>query len=365
MTIPTSVYSGEEITIEENTRNEFQETLRIELPEPNELQRRLSETDLISEPPSPIFKKSTDYLSSPDDKGDEFESRGTSPSDLGDIPLRMKTIEDVENAGCSVGCLQAKQAFWTISTGIFDFFGGIGNPIKSSMVTISTLSNYSNDLRKIMGISTTIVSAGTLTFNMLAKLGYKRATDAQKELKDIEEKIELILQKYNQEIPKSLEKAKLDDDILFEQCFIIEDLAPYLSGVKFKMSPTNLTTPKSKNAKKGLHVDKLKLEKLKKRYSELTELSEFEKSYFSASNFFLRNIHSTADITAILCNASNLVMIPLSTIPVWDPVTTTALGIVTVCLEGGSILAAQMARQSESTNQSVVSLENDLEEFNI
>lgn len=356
MMIPTTVFSTDEIMIGENTiRKTTQDEIIIDLSTPNNLIN-----DLISEAHSPIFRTS-----------EEFSSKQTSPSndkDLGGIPLRIKTLEDVENAGCSVQCLQATRGFWTISTGIFDFFGGIGNPTKAALVTISTLGNYSNEVRKIMGITTTLVSAGTLTFNMLARLGYKRATEAQKELGEIEQKIEAILDKYNKKTPKSLEKATLGEDALFEKYHITEGFSPESpTGIKLKMSPNKLPLNKNarKKAKKELEVDKLKLEKLQKRYSELTELSEYEKSYFSFSNCFLRNIHSTAGIVEILCNIGNLVMIPLSTIPVWDPVTATALGIVTVCIEGGSIFSSQMARQSELINQSVVDLESDLEEFNV
>lgn len=285
--------------------------------------------EIKEESPSPVFKNSPSELQI-DDSNNVFLDNSYSSTRQNTIPLRIETIEDVENAGYCIGCLEATRGFWTVSTGIFDFLGGIGNPTKSALVAMSNLGDYSPDVRRWMGVTTILVSASTLTCNMLAQFGYGRATNAQRELKEIEGKIKKILKKYDNSSPQS----------------------PTL--LKIKNSSKKIST-----------LDQKKIDILEKRYSELTDLSGCEKSYFSFSNCFLRNIHSTAGVMEVLLNIGNFVMVPLSTIPSWDPTTTTVLSILTVCIEGGSIFAAQMKRQSESTNRSIIELEKDLEEYQV
>lgn len=243
----------------------------------------------------------------------------------GEIRIILEDEKDIKNASCGICCLKTSRSFWSIATSWFGFGEGITSACQTSLVTLMTLGDSSPKLKKWLGAAATIVSASNIAFGKLTDSGYKNAIKNQKELQSIEKRITEILNA-NQE--------------------------PTMS-VKFKGNRLNLSA-----------TIQQEYDGLLERYQDLTKLTSCENCYFSCSNYFLRGVHTVSKNLELLCKVGNLIMIPLSSIPVWEPTTATNLGIAVICLEGGTILFKEIAKQSRATNKSMRNLKKDLGTYN-
>lgn len=248
------------------------------------------------------------------------ESSFTDEDESPYIPVKLNTLSDVENIGCEVCCLTTSRKFWTFMTGPFSFLGGVANSVKTALSTTAVVV-ADGTIKKWLGVAATIASVSSFTCNVFASYGTKRAITSQHELAEIEEKSNLIIEKY----------------------------MPTAPLLKYGHAHHQIT-----------QADQEKLRELKSRYKNLTALSSCEKSCFSYSNCILRNTQSTAEITAHLLDAFNIVLVPLATIPGWHNDTLVALNITILCVEGVNIVVKEIIKRAQLTNTSMIKLEKAL-----
>lgn len=239
------------------------------------------------------------------------------------IPVRLNTVSDVENIGCEVCCLTTSRKFWTFMTGPTSFLGGVANSAKTALSTAAAVVRDPTT-KRWLGAAATITSVSSLTLNLIASYGVRRATTAQHELAEVEEKSRLIIEKYIQ----------------------TTSTTPLF---KYGQSDRQFSTP-----------DKEKLSELRAQYKNLTELSGCEKSCFSYSNCLLRNTQSIAEIAAIFLDTVNIVLVPLTTIPFWDESTLAYLDIAILCTEGVNVVVKEIVKRSQLTNSSMEKFEKTL-----
>lgn len=281
-----------------------------------------TEMDDISSTSDQSVSNQTEQIAEPSNTRPVFITEPSFDAENDDhyIPVRLNTLYDVEHIGCEVCCLTTSRKFWTFMTGPLSFLGGVANSVKTALSTTAVVVS-DNTVKKWLGVGATIASVSSFTCNVLASYGTRRATTSQRELGEIEEKSNLIIEKYMPTAP----------------------LLKY-SHANHQMTKT----------------DQEKLKALEKRYKNLTELSDCEKSCFSYSNCILRNTQSTAEIAAHLLDALNIIMVPLATIPVWHNDTLVALNISILCVEGINIVVKEIIKRAQLTNNSMIKLEKAL-----
>ncbi|WP_032112389.1 hypothetical protein [Candidatus Paracaedibacter symbiosus] len=238
--------------------------------------------------------------------------------------LPINNMDDVENAGCGICCLRTGRSLGSITAGVSGFTKGIGSACRTGLVSLSTLGEYSPEAKKWLGITSTIVSVITIISGQLADIASDWAVENQKALKQIEERIaEIIAQSQT------------------------ASASPNLKGIRHKLSP---------------NIQK-EYENLQARYEHLTSLTSLESWYFSFSKCCLPNTYIVSKILELLFSVGNLVMIPISTIPTWDPTTALALNICVISLEALSYIFQGIAEQSPTLNKSIINLKNELDKY--
>lgn len=245
----------------------------------------------------------------------------------GDNPNKIDTLEDVENTGCAICCLQTIRTGSTVATGLFGLLGGLGKTAKTALITLSVLGQYSSDLKKYLGITSTIVSGTTIIANIISNRAAALALSNQKELQEIEDEINEVWAKYN-----------------------IKQALPL-----FKANPSHV----------NLSIkDQKTITKLQERHDNITNLNDCEKGCFSFLNSFFSCSSGCSQFMGLICNISNLVMVPLATLPLWDTQTAQALAISVVVIEAGSVFFQEWSQQAKQTNKIMTNLKNELDKYN-
>lgn len=267
------------------------------------------DNSIESPPPSHIT------ISIPQNEEDKYKHE--------ELSGQIDTLEDVENAGCAIGCLRAMRTCSTSTAGFFGFISGLGNTVKTTLTTLSVLGDYSPELKKYLGIASTVVNSTTLVANIIATSSSSFALANQKELQDIEDQIAAVLAKYNNIESKPQLKA------------------PRLS----KEDQKQLTT-------------------LQERYESITNLNCCEKGCFSCWNFLFGHTRSLSLTLEFICNIANLIMVPIATIPIWDPQVETALKITVVATESASVFFNKWSQQAQKRKEEMIKLRHNLDQYN-
>lgn len=267
----------------------------------------------------------SNITSSPHIKIESLKEDEAGDLEQGRTPDKIDTLEEVEEASCAV-CFLRTSRTWSIgTTGLFDFLGGLGNTAKTALITLSALGDYSPSTKKYLGITSTVISAVTLITNKISGVASAFAIADQKKLQDIENQIATVLGKYHEKPVSHTFKA---------------------SNIKLSKE------------------DQETIINLQERYKNITSLSGCEIGCFSFLNSFFSCTSSFSQIMEFICNASNLVMVPLATLPVWDDDTARALDITVIIIEAASVFFKQWSQQAKTTNTSITNLKNKLDQYN-
>lgn len=254
----------------------------------------------------------------------KFGWRESDDPEQGRFSGLIDTLEEVENAQCTICCLRTARTWGTGATGLFGFLGGIGNTAKTTLTTLSVLGEYSSELKKYLGITSTVVNASALIANKISSAASFLARANQKELQDIEDQIAAVLKKYQGKQSSPLFKA-----------------SPRLSK-----------------------KDQKTIINLQERYKNITSLNGCEKGCFSFLNSFFSYTSTFSQIMEFICNTGNLVMVPIATLPVWDSQTARALSITVIVIESASVFFNQWSQQAHTINKKMTILKNDLDKYN-
>lgn len=247
------------------------------------------------------------------------------PDDITQGGYQIDTLEDVESAGCAIGCLQKARTGSTFAAGLFSFFGGLGNTAKTALITLSALGGYSSEHKRYLGITSAAVSAASLIANKISSASSALALANQKELQDIEDQIATVLAKYEEKQAPLLLKA-----------------------TQIKLSSQDQKT----------------VTELQERYKNITSLNGCEVGCFSFLNSFFSCTSTFSQVMEFICNTTNLVMVPLATCTIWDPQTAQALDIAVIIIESTSVFFNQWSQQAQRLNQASASLKKELDKYN-